>query len=88
MCSYVHGTFLTKFNLSLSVLNPVVLLCGSLLYYFLYQNPPAIPSLAAAWFVSLLCGSKFIIDWHNYGFTILALGLKSNEHSLVKIARR
>nr|XP_058955260.1 chitobiosyldiphosphodolichol beta-mannosyltransferase-like [Pocillopora verrucosa] len=64
-----------------------LLSCGSQCTHLLVQNPPAIPSLAAAWFVSLLCGSKFVIDWHNYGFTILALGVKNTEHPLVKVAK-
>ena len=57
------------------------------MFIHFHQNPPAIPSLAAAWFTSLLCGSKFVIDWHNYGFTILALGVKNPQHLLVKIAK-
>lgn len=65
----------------------ILICCGSHCTHFLVQNPPAIPSLAAVCFVSMLCGSKFIIDWHNYGFTILALGVKKDGHPLVKIAR-
>ena len=36
MCSYVYGVF--KTNFSLSVLNPLVLLCGFLLYMILLLN--------------------------------------------------
>lgn len=32
-------------------------------------------------------GSKIIIDWHNLGYSILALRLGKN-HPLVKLARR
>ncbi|XP_067914839.1 chitobiosyldiphosphodolichol beta-mannosyltransferase isoform X2 [Heterodontus francisci] len=41
--------------------------------YVLLQNPPGLPAIAATWAVCLLRGSKFIIDWHNYGYTILSL---------------
>ena len=39
----------------------------------LVQNPPSVPSLPVCWLVSRIRGAKFIIDWHNYGFTILRL---------------
>lgn len=38
----------------------------------LVQNPPSIPALAAAWMACRLRGSRFIIDWHNFGYTVLA----------------
>lgn len=36
------------------------------------QNPPSIPTFHVALLVSLIRGSKVIVDWHNYGHTILA----------------
>lgn len=36
------------------------------------QNPPSIPTFHVALIVSLIRGSKVIVDWHNYGHTILA----------------
>jgi len=50
------------------------------------QNPPSIPTLPIVWFVSRLRASRFIIDWHNYGYSILALTL-SKSHWLVRFAR-
>lgn len=50
------------------------------------QNPPSIPTLPIVWFVSRIRGSCFIIDWHNYGYSILALTL-SKTHWLVRFAR-
>ena len=45
------------------------------------QNPPAIPTLPIVKFAALLRGSKVIIDWHNTGYSVLALRL--GEKSLV-----
>ncbi|KAK3717354.1 hypothetical protein QZH41_011581, partial [Actinostola sp. cb2023] len=55
--------------------------------HVLVQNPPAIPTLAVAWVACALCNTKLVIDWHNYGYTILALTLNNHDHLLVKIAK-
>lgn len=52
----------------------------------LVQNPPAIPTLVLALFVCLVTGSRLMIDWHNTGWTILAMRL-GKTNPLVKIAR-
>ena len=39
--------------------------------FLILQNPPGIPSMLICWFICRIRGSKFIIDWHNYGYTIL-----------------
>ncbi|PFH54693.1 glycosyltransferase family 33 protein [Amanita thiersii Skay4041] len=54
--------------------------------FILVQNPPSIPTLALAQLITLLQGSKLIIDWHNLGYSILALKLGS-RHPFVTIAR-
>ncbi|XP_054155246.1 chitobiosyldiphosphodolichol beta-mannosyltransferase-like [Oppia nitens] len=54
--------------------------------YILVQNPPSVPTLAIIWIVCRLRGSVFVIDWHNYGFTILGLTLGDN-HILVKTCK-
>ena len=51
------------------------------------KNPPSIPTLALVWLVGWLRGSKIIIDWHNLGYSILALKLGSN-HPFVRIYRK
>jgi beta-1,4-mannosyltransferase len=51
------------------------------------KNPPSIPTLAIVYFVGWVYGSKVIIDWHNLGYSVLALKLGST-HPFVKIARR
>uniref|UniRef100_A0A7I4YDA2 Chitobiosyldiphosphodolichol beta-mannosyltransferase n=1 Tax=Haemonchus contortus TaxID=6289 RepID=A0A7I4YDA2_HAECO len=35
------------------------------------QNPPALPTMFVCWMVSRLKSSKFVIDWHNYMWSIL-----------------
>ncbi|XP_068966673.1 chitobiosyldiphosphodolichol beta-mannosyltransferase [Bombus flavifrons] len=54
--------------------------------YILIQNPPAIPTIPVCWFYSIVVDSKFIIDWHNYAHTLMALTLK-DDHLLVKFAK-
>jgi beta-1,4-mannosyltransferase len=50
------------------------------------QNPPSIPTLALAWIIARVTKAKLIIDWHNTGYSILAM--RTGEHSiLVRIAK-
>ncbi|XP_031421481.1 chitobiosyldiphosphodolichol beta-mannosyltransferase [Clupea harengus] len=54
--------------------------------HVLMQNPPGLPSIAVACLVSILRGTKFIIDWHNYGYTIMAL-THGQRHPIVQVAK-
>ncbi|XP_030646563.1 chitobiosyldiphosphodolichol beta-mannosyltransferase [Chanos chanos] len=54
--------------------------------YILMQNPPGLPGIAVAWLMCRLRGAKFIIDWHNYGFTIMGLTL-GEKHPIVRLAK-
>uniref|UniRef100_A0A8D0HAK6 Chitobiosyldiphosphodolichol beta-mannosyltransferase n=1 Tax=Sphenodon punctatus TaxID=8508 RepID=A0A8D0HAK6_SPHPU len=54
--------------------------------YILLQNPPGLPSIGVAWVVCLLQRSKLIIDWHNYGYTIMSL-THGESHPIVQIAK-
>jgi len=54
--------------------------------FLLVQTPPAIPTLAIAQIASYLRSQRLIIDWHNLGYTILALSL-GHSHPLVRIAK-
>ncbi|KFA60512.1 hypothetical protein S40285_07876 [Stachybotrys chlorohalonatus IBT 40285] len=40
--------------------------------WIIIQNPPSIPTFHVVLLVSLVRGSKLLVDWHNYGHTILA----------------
>lgn len=52
----------------------------------LIQNPPSIPTLAVALLACHLRDSRLVIDWHNFGYSILALKL-GPSHPLVTISR-
>ena len=49
------------------------------------QNPPSIPNLFAIWLSSFIGRYKVIIDFHNYGYTILNLNVKNKF--IIKIAK-
>src|SRR5207244_6200881 len=52
----------------------------------LIHNPTACPTLVATWFSLHRRGVKFVIDWHNLGFTLLRLRL-GRWHPAVRLAR-
>jgi beta-1,4-mannosyltransferase len=52
----------------------------------LVQNPPAFPTLAVTWFTLRHKGVRFVIDWHNLGYTLLQLRL-GQWHPAVRLAR-
>ena len=52
----------------------------------LVQNPPTIPTLALAQLIARVAGSRLLIDWHNTGYSILALRV-GDSSLLVKIAK-
>lgn len=54
--------------------------------WILVQNPPSIPTLAIASLACYLRRSKLMIDWHNYGWTILA-GTRGANHPLVHLSK-
>ncbi|TPX35639.1 chitobiosyldiphosphodolichol beta-mannosyltransferase [Synchytrium microbalum] len=45
----------------------------------LVQNPPALPTLGIITLISWYTACKFIIDWHNFGFTIMAMRLRKGH---------
>jgi beta-1,4-mannosyltransferase len=52
----------------------------------LAQNPPSVPTLALVWMFARLRNTKLVIDWHNLGYTLLALRL-GRWHPMVRLAR-
>lgn len=48
----------------------------------------SIPTLFIVWLVSRLRGSRVIIDWHNFGYTVLSLSLQGRYGWLLSIAYR
>ena len=52
----------------------------------LVQNPPAFPTLVVSWFALRRTGVRFVIDWHNLGYTLLRLRL-GRWHPAVRLAR-
>lgn len=53
--------------------------------WMLIQNPPSIPTLAICSLVCFLRNTRLVIDWHNLGYSILALRL-GPSHPLVRIS--
>ncbi|KAI9039821.1 chitobiosyldiphosphodolichol beta-1,4 mannosyltransferase [Aspergillus affinis] len=76
----------------LKVLFQVICLWWTLCYrtkpvkWLLVQNPPSIPSLAIASVTCSLRNTDLVIDWHNFGYSILALKLGDN-HPLVRFSK-
>ncbi|KAJ9150687.1 Chitobiosyldiphosphodolichol beta-mannosyltransferase [Pleurostoma richardsiae] len=54
--------------------------------WLLVQNPPTIPTLGVAAVMCALRGTRLVIDWHNYGWTILA-GTRGASHPFVRVAK-
>ncbi|XP_007937910.1 chitobiosyldiphosphodolichol beta-mannosyltransferase [Orycteropus afer afer] len=54
--------------------------------YIFLQNPPGLPGIAVCWLVCCLCGGKLVIDWHNYGYSIMGL-VHGPTHPLVQLAK-
>jgi beta-1,4-mannosyltransferase len=53
----------------------------------LVQNPPALPTMAAAWVAARVRGARLVIDWHNLSHTMLAVRL-GEEHRAVRALKR
>ncbi len=70
--------------------------CGQLLWVLLFridrpnvvvvQNPPAVPTLLLAVLAARVRRAKLVVDWHNFGYAMLALSLDPH-HPLVRVAR-
>ncbi|KIX99789.1 uncharacterized protein Z520_04425 [Fonsecaea multimorphosa CBS 102226] len=54
--------------------------------WMLVQNPPSIPTLLVVAIVCFFRRTRLIVDWHNFGYSILALKLGA-DHPLVRISK-
>jgi beta-1,4-mannosyltransferase len=54
--------------------------------FILVQNPPAIPTLLIALIVARARSAKLVIDWHNFGWSMLALQL-THGNPVLRLAR-
>ncbi|EKM83670.1 hypothetical protein AGABI1DRAFT_51041 [Agaricus bisporus var. burnettii JB137-S8] len=70
----------------ISILAVLLILIRAPPEFILVQNPPSIPTLLLVQIVGKIRGSKVIIDWHNLGYSILALKL-GERHFLVHVAK-
>ena len=52
--------------------------------FLILQNPPGIPSILICWLFCKIKRVIFIIDWHNYGYTILKVN--NRNKLIIKIA--
>ncbi|KAF2857951.1 glycosyltransferase family 33 protein [Piedraia hortae CBS 480.64] len=54
--------------------------------WLLVQNPPSLPTLAIAQITSFFRRTRLVIDWHNLGYSILALRL-GPRHPFVRLSQ-
>ncbi|PHH64854.1 hypothetical protein CDD81_3920 [Ophiocordyceps australis] len=72
------GTLPFFINLPAKVIQQFWTLFHTLMYatpparFIIIQNPPSIPTFHVALLVSWVRGTRVIVDWHNYGHSILA----------------
>src|SRR5262249_7947627 len=81
---YALAAFVDGFRLSVRRLR--ALLRVPKFDLLLVQNPPALPTLHVAWIAARLRGARFVVDWHNLGYTMLSLRL-SRRHIAVRLGR-
>lgn len=51
------------------------------------QNPPSIPAIFVTFLVAKIRGARLIVDWHNYGYSMLALK-HGSKHWIVQLCQR
>jgi beta-1,4-mannosyltransferase len=52
----------------------------------LVQNPPSVPTLLISLIVARIRSARLVVDWHNFGYAMLALRL-GPRHVVVRLAR-
>jgi beta-1,4-mannosyltransferase len=51
-------------------------------HYIVVQTPPPFPTLLVAWIAARLHNSQLVIDWHNFGYSMLALTVGPQHFSV------
>jgi beta-1,4-mannosyltransferase len=51
-------------------------------HYLVVQTPPPFPTLLVAWIVARLRNARLVIDWHNFGYSMLALTVGPQHFSV------
>ena len=74
-------------RMGLTFLNLLAVLLRRRPAAILVQNPPAFPTLLAAWIAARAVRSLLVVDWHNYGYSMLALRLGTG-HAFTRLAAR
>ena len=82
----LYGLFATIDAIRTSIALLVALLRLPKPDLLLVQNPPALPTLYVALLVRRLRRARLVIDWHNLGYSLLALQL-GRRHTAVRLAR-
>ncbi|CAO3648255.1 unnamed protein product [Mucor hiemalis] len=54
--------------------------------FIIVQNPPSIPTLLIGKVIGIMRKAWFIIDWHNFGYTMLGMKL-GMDHKVVQLAK-
>ena len=55
--------------------------------HVLLQTPPCVPSFAVCALVCFVRRAKFVIDWHNFAYTLMALKMGGARSPLVRLAK-
>ncbi|KAK9366463.1 hypothetical protein V1509DRAFT_629980 [Lipomyces kononenkoae] len=55
--------------------------------YLLVQNPPSLPTMFVCYVFTTFVSrrTRYVIDWHNFGYTVLGLKLGSEKNILVQV---
>jgi beta-1,4-mannosyltransferase len=81
---YALAAFVDGFRLSVRLLAALMRLPS--FDVMLVQNPPALPTLYLALLVARMRRARLVVDWHNLGYTMLALRL-GRRHPAVRLGR-
>lgn len=49
------------------------------------QNPPSMPTLPFCWLYALVTRATFVIDWHNYSWSVMALRYNRRRTVIVRL---